>query len=139
MEPSSVERAVAATLVQQPAVLAAYLFGSYAAGRVHRQSDVDVAVLLDRETLATPRSRFETRLRLIAELAHALHRNDIDMVILNDVPPTLARAILAKGRKVMCRDAEAEHAFLRTTLLRAADLDPFLRRMRARKLAALRQ
>jgi hypothetical protein len=32
-----------------------------------------------------------------------------------------------------------EHAFIRTTLLRAADLEPFLRRMRAMKLAALQQ
>ena len=133
------EHTLAAALGQEPAVLAAYLFGSYAAGRAHRESDVDIALLLDRSTHATPRSRFEARLRLIAELAHALHRNDVDVVILNDAPPTLARAILTKGRQVMCRDPEAAHAFVRTTLLRAADLEPFLRRMRARKLAALRQ
>jgi predicted nucleotidyltransferase len=139
MEPSSLERTLAAAIVQQPAVLAGYLFGSYADGRAHRESDIDVALLLDRSTHPTARSRFEARLLLIAEVAHALHRNDVDVVILNDAPPTLARAILTQGRKVICRDAEAEHAFVRTTLLRAADLDPFLRRMRARKLTALRQ
>lgn len=45
------------------AIVSAYLFGSHAAGRAHRESDIDVAVLLDWARYPTARERFEARLR----------------------------------------------------------------------------
>lgn len=123
----------------EASVIGAYLFGSHAAGRAHRESDVDLAVLLDRELAPTAEGRFEIRLRLIAALGSALGRNDIDLVVLNDTPAPLAREIVTRGRRVFCRDAEADHAHLRTVMLRAADLQPFLRRTRAVKLDSIRR
>lgn len=43
----------------EAAILSAYLFGSHAAGRAHRESDVDVAVLLDRSHYPSVRERAE--------------------------------------------------------------------------------
>jgi predicted nucleotidyltransferase len=120
-----------------PGVASAYVFGSAASGRVHRESDLDIAVLLHWADYPNRRGRFEARLRLIAEVGAALHRNDIDLVILNDAPPHLARAIVTTGRRVACLDPETDHSFIRTAMLRAADLDPFLRRTRRTKLSAL--
>ena len=74
---------------------------------------------------------------LTAQLAFA--RNDVDLVILNDAPPHLARAIVTTGRRVFCANSEADHAFVRTIMLRAADLEPFLRRARRVKLRALKR
>jgi predicted nucleotidyltransferase len=51
-------------------VVAAYLFGSHAEGNDHRESDVDVGVLLDRR-LSTSQARFESSQRLAADLASA--------------------------------------------------------------------
>jgi predicted nucleotidyltransferase len=48
-------------------VVSAYLFGSHSEGRAHRDSDVDIGVLLDRETFGTLRERFEAHLALIAQ------------------------------------------------------------------------
>jgi hypothetical protein len=45
--------------------------------------------------------------------------------------------IVLDGRRLLVTDAEAEHAFRRETMLRAADLEPFLRRTRKRKLDLL--
>jgi predicted nucleotidyltransferase len=118
-------------------VVSAYLFGSVAHGRAHRESDLDVGVLLDRLVYPGTRDRFEARLELAGRLGTATHRNDVDVVILNDAPPHLARAIVTGGRRVFCADPEADHALIRTTLLRAADLEPFLRRARSVKLKAL--
>lgn len=120
-----------------PGVVSAYLFGSHATGRTHRESDVDVAVLLNREIYPDGRSRFDARLHLSVQLALALATDDVDIVILNDAPPTLARAIVVGGRRVVCRDPDADRTFARTTLLRAADLESFLRRARRRKLQRL--
>ena len=117
-------------------LVSAYLFGSFAASRAHRESDLDLGVLLDWERYPTARQRFEVRLGLIGPLRAATGREP-DLVILNDAPPQLGRHILTAGRRLMTRNRERDHEQLRITLLRAADLEPFLRRARAVKLAAL--
>jgi predicted nucleotidyltransferase len=120
-------------------VVSAYLFGSRARGQPHRQSDVDVGVLLRRDRLPTQRDQFEARLGLIALLASALRGPEVDVVILNDAPPALASRIVSEGRRVFCGDDVADHTFIRDVQLRAADLIPFLRRTRQVKLAAIRR
>lgn len=118
-------------------VAAVYLFGSYREGRSHKESDVDIGVLLERRAYSTREARFEARLELIGLLTHALAPLEPDVVILNDAPPGLAARIATTGLLVVCRDREAEHAFRRDAQLRAADLEPFLRRARGAKLRAI--
>jgi predicted nucleotidyltransferase len=139
VERNQVESALADALLasSQSGIVSAYLFGSHAAGRAHRESDVDLGVLLDWAVYTTETDRVEEQLGLIAQLTRAVRGLPLDLVILNDLPPTFARHIVTHGRRIFCRNAEADHAFLRDTLLRAADLDPFLKRMRRIKLAAL--
>jgi predicted nucleotidyltransferase len=124
---------------EAPHVISAYLFGSHAQARAHRDSDVDIGVLLDWKGCPDAASRFEARLRLSSAIGRALSRRDVDLVVLNDAPPQLARAIMIDGRLLFCRDAEADRAHRRAVLSRAADLEPFLRRTRRTKLAAIRQ
>lgn len=119
-------------------LLAAYLFGSEAEGRSHRESDVDVAVLVDREALPSARDRFDYRVRLGSDLVGALHRNRVDVVLLADAPPLLARRIVIEGECVYRRSPSADHDFVRDVQLRAADLAPFVERGRRRLLERLR-
>jgi uncharacterized protein len=126
--------------VSAPAgVCAVYLFGSHAEGRAHRESDVDVGVLLDWRRYPSSRERFDLRVDLGSELIQALGNNQVDVVILNDAPPELGRAIVTRGVRVFCSDPEADHEYVRDVQLRAADLVPFLERMRRIKLEALRR
>jgi len=118
-------------------VASAYLFGSHAAGRDHRESDLDVAVLLLWDRHPSARDRFEARVDLISDLGAALGRNDVDLVILNDAPPLLGRRISYEGRRIFLGDAAADHAFVRDVQLRAADLEPWLQRLRGIQLEAL--
>jgi predicted nucleotidyltransferase len=120
-------------------LISAYLFGSHAKGRAHRESDVDVAVLLAWERYPTAKDRFEARVRLGAAVGAALRCARVDLVVLNDVPPALGRRIVTTGQRVFCADPERDHAFIRDVQLRAADLDPFLRRARRLKLEAIRR
>ncbi len=138
MSPEAIIDILAARLTPPPpGVLSAYLFGSFAEGRSHRESDVDLGVLLDRGTLPTARDRFERGLHLSASLGEGLGGRHLDLVVLNDVPPTFARRIVTTGRRLACANPEVDHAFVRDAQLRAADLEPFLRRMRQIKLDAL--
>ena len=134
-----IAEALVAALVRAPVpIISAYLFGSQAEGRAHRQSDVDVGVVLPHGT-APARERFDARVQLASFLIGELHRNDIDVVVLNDAPPLLARRIVTRGRCILRNDEAADHAFVRDIQLRAADLEPFLRRYRRVKLAAVRR
>jgi uncharacterized protein len=114
-------------------IVSLYLFGSFAEGREHAESDVDVGVLLDRHVYRTDRDRFDCRLLLGTHLTDAARRT-ADVVLLNDAPPQLARAIVIRGERIYCTDAELDHAFVRDAQLLAADIDPWLERMRALKL-----
>ena len=118
-------------------LVSVYLFGSHAEGRAHRESDVDVAILLRYDAYPSARERFEERLRLSGILQAALQTQAIDVVVLNDAPPHFGRRIVTTGLRLRCTDLEADHAFVRDVQLRAADLEPFLRRMRRLKLDAI--
>ncbi len=120
-----------------PGLVSAYLFGSHATGRAHSDSDVDVAVLVSWDRHPTRRGRFDLRLRLGSALIHALRHNEVDVVLLNDAPPTLGREVVWHGIRVFCADPEADHDFLRDVQLRAVDLELFLRRMQPILLEAL--
>jgi len=122
-----------------PGVVSAYLFGSFAEGREHRESDVDVGVLLDWSRWPTAKERFDRRVDLISDLMAALGRNEVDVVILNDAPPLLGRKIVTVGRRVFTADPRADLDFVRDVQLRAADLEPWLKRMARLKLEALKR
>lgn len=132
---AAARRAVACAPVA--GLVAAYLFGSHAEGRAHRESDVDVGVLFDRSVHPDARARFDAGVRLASHISAELRQPFVDVVVLNEAPPGLAARIATTGHALLVADAAAEHAFRRDAQLRAADLAPFLRRMRALKLAAL--
>lgn len=118
-------------------VASAYLFGSHAAGRPHRESDVDVALLFDYGRAPDRAARAEAAVQLNAEVVGATHVNDVDVVVLNDAPPELAARVVSDGRRVYCANADLDWAFRRTALLRRADIRPFLERTRRVKLRAI--
>lgn len=111
-------------------VVSAYVFGSAADGRLHGQSDLDVGVLLDHQIVPTARARFEAHLELRRHLSPGVVGRELDVVVLNDVSPLLGRHIIGDGIRVYCANHSTDHAFRRTVLLRAADLEPFITRMR---------
>ena len=118
-------------------VASAYLFGSHAEGRAHRESDVDVGILLQWARYPTPGDRFDMRVRLGSDLIAVVHHNEVDVVILNDAPPLLGRKVIYDGLRIFLGDPEADHEYVRNVQSRAADLKPWLERMRKTRLEAL--
>jgi len=120
-----------------PGVVSVYLFGSTARGTRHRESDVDIGVLLDWSVYPSVDARSELRVDLGSRLVTAIGVNEIDVVVLNDLPPGFGRSIVVGGRRLVCFHPELDHAFVRDVQLRWGDLEPFLRKMSAIKLEAL--
>jgi len=118
--------------VKQGVVLA-YLFGSYAKGTARASSDVDIAVLLPYDT---PRSKFfDVRLALTNELMDLLHKNEVDVVVLNEATPLLAHEIVKDG-KALYEDLAVNPLpeFLVSVAKRYADTEKF-RQLSLRSLA----
>ncbi len=72
-----IEKKIASVCRDEPAILAAYLFGSFARGRAGKSSDLDVALLLDKGA--------EARFSLLAFMVAVEKKIGLnaDVVILN--------------------------------------------------------
>ena len=117
----SIKRAVVRCVSRRREIQAAYIFGSVAAGRARVDSDVDIAVLVRR---IAPSRMLKYRLKLMADLGAALHRSDVDVVILNEAPPLLAHRVLSQGKLIFERSASARIQFQVKTASRYFDLIP---------------
>ena len=104
-------------------ILSLYLYSGGANGGTSRDSDLDVAILVDPAAYPDRRSRSQLRLRLASELIHALRDNHVDLLVLNDSPPGLGKKIVTGWPRIFCSDPEADHAFVRDVQLKAADME----------------
>ena len=119
-------RMVARVCARRPEIQAAYIFGSVAQGRTRPDSDIDIAVLLNRAP--TGARALSYRLDLAAALGAALHRDDVQLVVLNDAPPLLAHRALSRGVLVFERSRAARARFQVETARRYADMVPAIER-----------
>ncbi len=95
--------------LQREGVLLAYLFGSEASGYTHRESDVDIAVLLDDKI--SPEYYFDKSLALPEYFAGLYPKRIISVVILNEAPPLLKHEVLRNGILLVNLDDDARVRF----------------------------
>jgi uncharacterized protein len=129
----SVRDKVSQLMSAREEVLAVYIFGSVATGRLRPNSDIDIAVLVD--TALVSGDLFKCRLLLMADLRQILARPDVEVLILNEAPPVLAQNVIAKGRLLFERSRSARIAFQIRTLNTFLDAQP----MRDQHLQALKK
>lgn len=108
-------------------IIAVYLFGSQATGRVGPLSDYDVAVLFD-ESGIKKGQLFDARLETIAKLTNALKTDRVDTVVLNEAPSTLAMNIISYGKLLLSTNEPARIAFESRTIAEFLDRDYYERR-----------
>lgn len=70
------------------------LFGSHVRGEAMAESDVDIAVAIDEDDST---ERLQTRIELTAELIDTLGTDEIDVVDLDTVDPSVGAAALRTG------------------------------------------
>lgn len=108
------------------AVVAAFLFGSYARGQQRHGSDVDVGVLL---TLPSAQNFGEFRNQYTVELGRIL-KKDVHVVILNTAGEELLRQVFSKGKCLLVNDARDYDLFQITAYCRIADFEHYRRMLR---------
>jgi hypothetical protein len=77
-----------------------YVFGSYGRGEVHPLSDFDLAIYLGLEE----NKYFDKKLEIFGIVSRLLDTDEIDIVILNQAPPTLVVEILRTARLLFSKD-----------------------------------
>ncbi len=95
-------------LIQQEDIIFAYLFGSYATGKFHKKSDIDIAVFL-KESVDV--DFFYRKLELIDLVSAIIKKNKIDIVILNQATPFVVHSVLKTGKLLFCKNEKVRISF----------------------------
>ncbi len=111
-------------LTSRPEIVAAYLFGSVAAGKAHKFSDVDIALLLV-EPVDRDRA-WDITLEAMGEAETTFGRR-ADVGILNTSPVVYCYLALKHGRLIFDRGLSQRPEFEARTYLSYFDLKPYLR------------
>ena len=94
------EEKIKAKLIQllKKEVVFAYVFGSVASDRMHRQSDIDIAVYLN-----NPPGSLDEKLNFNQSVSNAFDR-DIDVIFLNDADIIITMQVLTNGELLIDND-----------------------------------
>jgi len=95
------------TLFQQKGVSLAYLFGSYVHGEVRTTSDIDIAVLLGCEK----NELYSYYRELMLGIYETLGTERIDLLLLNDAPPSLQFDLISQGQLIHFRSEQELNDF----------------------------
>jgi len=118
---------VEAYLSRRKDVVFAYLFGSFATGRVRPLSDVDIAVYLDGPDIS------EKRLEILGHLTEIFKTDEIDLVVLNTAPLTLKMKILQTRRVISDNQPFKRHIYESITVRSYLDFSVLERRLLERR------
>lgn len=91
---------------KKPGLLTAYIFGSYAEGVSRPESDVDLAVLLER----IPGDTLKYRLDMMDETQMLLKLNT-EIIILNEAPRLLQFQVIQKGKIIFEKNPDKRALF----------------------------
>ena len=98
-------------------IIAVYLFGSYAGGKEHPSSDIDIGLLFNASDPSLIKEKTDT---VMIDLSRIL-RKDIHPVILNLAGEELLRQIFLKGKCILDKNPKKLARFKMTTFSKIAD------------------
>jgi len=115
---AQIAQTLESVFTSKPAVLAAVLFGSQATGDNTNRSDVDIAVYVKDPANFS----FRERLALHADCCRALQRNDVDVVVMNQLNNLiLLEHIIREGKEIYVLDRVPFDIFTVTKLHQVID------------------
>lgn len=113
-------------IFREEKIVLAYLFGSQAEGKTGPLSDIDVAVLFDREVPSS--EYFDRKLKVMGKLSDLWKTDNLDLVVLNQSPPLITHRILKEGRVLFSQDKKKRLEFELRAVMRYLDWKPYLQK-----------
>lgn len=107
-------------------VVAVYLFGSQTKGTVGLMSDIDLAFLVEPALIRGTDLPYGYRAFLLTELMSILGTNDLDLIVLNEVPPLLKFQVIYHGEVIFSRSEGKRRAFQIKAFNEYQDVRPLL-------------
>ena len=117
----------------------AWLHGSRARGTARRESDIDVAVLLDDGHTANPTAIKDSIWRLAGALGREVRSDRLDLVLLNDAPALLRHRVVRDGVLLFARSEAERVRFVLRTIREYQDLEPRFREHTRHRVRRLRE
>ncbi len=105
-------------------IVAAYLFGSAALGRMHKESDIDIGILLDGKY--KPDALYTSKVARIVNKSLAL-KTEVDVRILNNASSRFLFQVIKSGKLLMSKDEKKRVLFETDAISRYLDFKPFYR------------
>ncbi|MEA3342738.1 MAG: nucleotidyltransferase domain-containing protein [archaeon] len=105
-------------------IVAAYLFGSAAQGRMHKESDIDIGILLDGKYKAD--ALYTSKVARIVNESLAL-KTEADVRILNNASSRFLFQVIKNGKLLMSKDERERVLFETDAISRYLDFKPFYR------------
>lgn len=103
-------------------VVSLYLFGSSARGRKTKESDIDIAVLIDES--GVKKTNLEGFRKEYYEASPGFSLGPVDIVILNTAPPFLKYQVLKRGRILFDRERKLRVRFTEKAINEYLDYKP---------------
>lgn len=121
---------------QQKAIIAGYLFGSFAKGRNSRFSDIDVAILVAEDI--APSAYADLQSQYMVDLSEHLGC-EMDILILNHAPPFVKFQVFRYGQRLFERDRTRSRRFVAASIVEYFDFEPLKRIMEQRVIEHLKE
>lgn len=112
-------------LEEEPDILLAYLFGSYAKGTQNETSDIDIAIFLMDESLLERYPLYPSRLAIKIE-NNLSRKKRVDIRVLNGSTLRFKSQVLRYGKLLFSRDEKKRIEFETTSLDNYYDFKPYL-------------
>ncbi|MBI4615908.1 MAG: nucleotidyltransferase domain-containing protein [Planctomycetes bacterium] len=138
LDPAGLDRELAATFSPLPGIAAVYVFGSVARGNPHRDSDLDLGIVLVRRGEPT-HEEYMGLLEAIGRVEHLAPGGRVDLVFLESAGPLFAHRVLSEGRRIYEGDRKRRIHFEASTYSRAMDFRPTYEIATRGRLTALRK
>ena len=105
-----IEKKIANYFENKEGIIAVYLFGSYASGKVRTRSDIDLAILFDSRDRDNNNRRLD---KYLIDLSRIL-KKDIQLTAMNFASEELLKQIFKKGRCLIVNDSKKLACFTMT-------------------------
>lgn len=112
-----------------------YLFGSHAHGTNNQSSDIDLAILFNSTISSSERKSLTYD--YASDLYNLLHRDDLDLINLNDAPPALQFSAIEKRQIVYEKPNISRVPFESTTMSYYQDYGYYINQNTRMSLASI--